>query len=244
MRLLILALSLGLAAGSLGCNDDENLKPYPAPEFPEGQGQLPNGAEPYAPGPYRTTEGSTIKNFKFTGFPNEQADKGAGGLKPIQLADFYNPHADDATYEPASPEKDDRRYPKGSPYGEGKPKPRVLLINVSAVWCGPCNEEAKNVLPGRHAQYKPRGGEFLLQLADGPQPGSAADENNLLGWTSKYKVDYPATIDPGAQLAGIVPPAQYPGNLIVDTKTMRIVKIVPGAPPQSFWDELETLLAP
>ena len=37
--------------------------------------------------------------------------------------------------------------PEGSLYGEGKPRPRALLINVAAVWCGPCNEEALMFTP-------------------------------------------------------------------------------------------------
>ena len=83
------------------------------------------------------------------------------------------------TRQPVRP-ADDRLYPAGSPYNGDtdtqQPKPRVLLIDIASVWCGPCNEEAKSEFPGLYAKYKPCGGQFLFQLAQGAGPGTPATE--------------------------------------------------------------------
>ncbi|MBK7861875.1 MAG: hypothetical protein IPJ65_25320 [Archangiaceae bacterium] len=86
--------------------------------------------------------GSVIKNYAFYGYANATVDKTA--LKQVQMADFYNPTGTEV-------------YPEGSPYSAGQPKPLALIVDRSAVWCSPCNYEAKNKLPGKHAQYFPQG---------------------------------------------------------------------------------------
>src|SRR5262249_17595278 len=156
----------------------------PAPEFPTGTGQVPNGVIKYAPGPYGVSRGSIIANYNFVGYPNylgaaDLLDTGPActtsadchdglvcntetsacqmGLWTIHLAAFYTPTGTDV-------------FPENPPYGAGQPKPKALLIDVASVWCGPCNDEAKFVLPGQYALYQPQGGEFLLQLADSQTP--------------------------------------------------------------------------
>lgn len=259
MRHLILAvLNLGLGLGGLGCGSDtasgpssgsSNPTPTPTPTFAEGQGQAPSETEAYAPGPYGLSKGSVIANYMFEGCRN-QADCAAKSLQVIQLADFYNPTGTD-------------KYADGSAYGAGTPKPRALLIDTASVWCPPCNDEAHYVLPGLYAKYKPRGGEFLLQLADGPTPGKPALPNNLYAWTKKYKVEHPGTIDPSSKLNPLFADDAFPQNFIIDTKTMRVVDIFVGNPDpdptkygpdaasqaafgkvKAFWAKYESFLNP
>jgi hypothetical protein len=201
-------------------------KPEP---FPQGTGQSANATVPYPSGPFGVNKGSVIQNYKFMGFPNATVD--SHDLVTVELADFYNPTGKDT-------------FPKGSPLGDGTPKPKALLIDVASVWCGPCNYEAANVLPGLYAKYKPMGGEFLLQLADGPTPGTAASSKNLYQWTKKYKVNYPATIDPSYKLSALFQADAFPANMIIDTKTMKIVDVIAGVPDDggSFWPSYEKLL--
>jgi len=70
-------------------------------------------------------------------------------MQNIELADFYNPHADDSSYVPSDPTQDDRRFPIGSLYGSNTPKPKALSISISSLWCGACKSEAKTVLPAK-----------------------------------------------------------------------------------------------
>lgn len=218
-------LGAAVALGALtGCSSEIHGGELPPPAV-EPQVEV---TDAYPAGPYGVIEGRVIANYAFVGYVNPVADSSM--LQPIKLEDFYNPTGTEV-------------YPEGSPYGAGLPRPKALLINVSAVWCGPCQVEADEVLPVEYAKYKPLGGEFLLELADGPTPGTAALENHLGAWTKKFKVNYPSTIDPQYQLGALFDADAYPGNMIIRTRTMEIVDIVAGSPDQSFWSKFESVLA-
>jgi hypothetical protein len=237
-RILIgLGLGAALSMGALGCNEDgTNGSDSPPPDSPPVVMTLT-----YPVGPYNVQPGDVIANFAFTGLPNPAL--GSATLVAIQLSDFYNPHAGDESYTPADPSVDDRLFAPDSPYGAGTKKPRALAINIGAIWCGPCNYEAKTELPLHYAKYKPLGGEFLFQLADGAIQGTAATQKDLINWTKKYKVDYPSTIDPDKQLAALFDANSYPANMIINLRTMRIVAVVAGVPDEAFWTTFEATIA-
>ena len=194
--------------------------------FVDTTGEASNTAA-YPAGPYGFEKGSTLYDYDFVGFAAPNVTMST--MQPMALSDFYNPHGKDPTYQPASPAEDDRLFPSNSAYAAaGKPKPTVLLIQVGAVWCIPCNEEAKSILPGKHATYAPCGGELLLNLVDGMHQGVPATPQDLIGWTTTYKIDYPVTIDPSAKLHPLWQANAIPENIIVDTTTMKIVEILPG----------------
>lgn len=229
---LIATALLGLTACSSsstsdGGGDDGELDSLPAPEFPEGSGQAPNGAAAYPPGPYGVSKGSIISNLEFVGYFNPM-DK-SRGMQLVTLADFYNPTGADV-------------FPENTPYPElaGTPKPKALLIMVSASWCGPCQQEAAEVVPGKYEKYHPMGGEFLLQLVEGPNYDPAVPKN-LDSWTNKFDVNYPAAIDPSYKMGAFVPGA-FPANMIINTRTMEIVQVVTAAPSATFWTKFESLL--
>jgi hypothetical protein len=225
------ALIFTIAAA--GCGDGDS---------PVGESlQRVGAAAPYPAGPYGTTKGSTVARYQLNGFQNAQIDHSA--TQPIELADFYNPHADDPTYAPATPAQDDRLFPPGSIYGGGTPKPRALSISISSLWCGACRNEAKTVLPGKRLKYRPLGGEFLVQLDDGASHGHSAGQQDLVAWTTQFHVDYPATIDPGRQLDALFVANVYPANIILDTRSMKIVEVVPGVPEDAYWTKFEATLA-
>ncbi len=197
-----------------------------APDF-KGGGQPGNGTTAAYPGPYGVGIGSVIPNYEFLGYPRASTE--ATELRKIQLADFYNPTGTGV-------------YPAGSPYGEGRVKPKALLIDRSAVWCGPCNYEAKNELPGKHLKYAPDG-EFLVALDEGGTPGTSPTQGNLDGWVNTYKLDYPAVLNPAATLSAIVGIDAYPGHIIVRTRDMKIVTWIAGVPGDAFWKLYEDTLA-
>jgi hypothetical protein len=230
---ILSCFALIITVAAAGCSDGdppvgESLQPVSTPLA-------------YPPGPYGTTKGSIVAHYKLNGFQNAQIDHSA--TQPIQLADFYNPHADDPGYAPANAAQDDRLFPPGSSYGGGTPKPKALSITISSLWCGACKNEAKTVLPAKYLKYKPLGGEFLVQLDDGPSQGHSAGQQDLLTWTTQFHVNYPATIDPGRQLDALFVADVYPANIIINTRTMKIVQSVPGVPEQSYWTKFEATLA-
>jgi hypothetical protein len=232
---LVAFTSVGaLTFGLLGCSSTDTAPP-PVSTL---SGQA-SAAVVYPPGPFGTGVGSQVENFDFIGYANEQADHAT--MQLIQFADFYNPHAFDQDYNPASPAEDDRLFPPGSQYGEGLQKPTVLSLDVASVWCGPCNEEAQCVLPALHKRYAPCGGEFMLQLADGPEQGVAAVPKNLLAWAEEYKVNFPAAVDPEYKTEVIWAAEAFPENILINTTTMTIVDRIAGVPPTQICQD-ETAL--
>jgi hypothetical protein len=218
--ILACVVSGAVALIAMGCSSDA------PPPFKSGTGQ-PEVEAAYPAGPFGVGEGSIIANYQLIGYAN--ASVNSSSMQLIQLADFYNPHGLDKSYTPPAGGQDDRLFPPDSQYAPGQLKPTVLLIDIASVWCGPCNYEAGNVLPGLHKKYSVCGGEFLLQLADGPSPGTPAVPKNLYAWTTKYKVNYPGTIDPTNKLSPIWAADAYPENIIIDLTTMKIIKVLAGA---------------
>lgn len=235
-RVRVGVLALVVALASAGCDVDVTGGPNEdgatsegntAPDFVAGQGQAPD-APLYPAGPYGFQAGAVIANFQFYGYPNSVADISA--TVRMQLADFYNPTGDGV-------------FPEGSPYGAGEPKPKALVIDVGSVWCGPCNQEAKIELPPRYAAYQPMGGEILSVLADGPTPGSPASPTHLKNWATKYKSNYPLATDPSYALGDLFVAEAFPQNIIVDLRTMTIVRVDAGVPDAAFWTKFESVLA-
>ena len=199
--------------------------------FVPGQGQVAAPRLAYPEGAKGVSVGSVIENFKFVGYVNAMNNP-TGQLQIVQMADVYNPTGNEV-------------YGEGTAFVAGSPKPKALLISVASVWCGPCNYEADAILPGLYEKYKPMGGEFMVQLADSNTPGEPATINNLNKWTAKYEVNYLAVLDPAYKLDALFDQSAYPQNFIIDTRTMRIVKVLAGAaePDSSFWTTYEKVLA-
>lgn len=184
------------------------------------------GALSYPAGPYGVTRGQIIQDYSFSGFPSP--DKNQSDLVPLQLGDFYNPTGD-GTFE------------EGSPHGAGTAKPRALGIVVGAVWCSPCQQEARSVLPDKHALLEPLGGELFFVLADTDKPGVPASKEDLVRWTTTFDTDYPASLDTNYALAAVIRADSFPANILIDTRDMSIVDVVSGVPPESYWASFEAL---
>jgi hypothetical protein len=216
------AVALVIVASGCTSGSGEPLDPAP------GSGSQVIDEE-YPAGPYGTVVGDVIENFEFQGYVDASQGLTEDRRVSITLGDFFNPtgmgtHGDDG------------------PFVAGSPKPKALMINVSAVWCGPCKQEAANILPGEYAHYHPLGLELLMVLADSLEVGTPAAFGDLDAWCSTFPVNYPAVIDPEYQLGGSFDTSQYPANFIVDTATMTIVEVVSGIPQDSFFSKLETVL--
>lgn len=246
-----LGAALTLGALGLGCGGAETTggdssnptptatTPTPAPAFPEGSGQAAKLQIAYPAGPYGINVGSIAPDFEWLGFQNASVKNDA--MQTIRMSDFYNPHASDPSYVPTDAAHDDRLY-QSELYGVGTPKPKVMLIDIGSVWCPPCNAEAKTDLPLNYKELQPLGGEFLLQLGDGATLGKPATQKDLFNWTKKYKVNFPATIDPAYKLGELFPANAWPANLMIDTRTMKIIRAVAGIPDAAFWTKFKSVL--
>jgi hypothetical protein len=199
----------------------------PAAPLP-GSGSIGDGE--YPDEPYSTTNvGAVMENLTFPGYARPADGIGASAQVAIALADFYNPTGDGV-------------FDVGSPFGEGEPKPRALIINIAGLWCAPCKFEAAEVLPQEYAALQPRGLELIGLLADTATPGEPATFKELDAWVTAFDSPYPSVIDPPYRLAA--PFGQsFPVNYIIDPTTMTIVDVVKGLPQESFWSQVDQLLA-
>jgi hypothetical protein len=217
------AATLGLAAA--GCVS-ENVD---APDFEAGQGQDVAATDvAYPEGPYGFNEGSIIPDMEFLGYP-DFVNRGAE-MRVTKLSDFYNPTSTEVYGE-------DLAY-----YGLGQPKPKAIVMLISSVWCGPCNQEAGNVLPGEYAHYKPLGGQFVSVLIDGKDPGTPATVDELTAWSTRYQPAYTMTMDPSNYVMAFYEPA-FPGNIIIRTSDMKIIRRVAGVPQADFWNTFTLVLS-
>lgn len=214
------------AAGLLvaGCKSGSGdlLDPLPNSGGAEVEGEYPEG-------PKGTQVGTVIENFQFEGYLNAREGLGEQNQRVITLGDFYNPSGDGV-------------YGPGALREEGAPKPKALFINVGAVWCAPCKEEAQTTLPESYTELNPRGMELLMVLADSEAVGSPAEFLHLDNWVTAFDVFYPSVIDPAQHLGALFDQSQYPANMIVDPRTMTIVEVVAGIPGDGFFDKMNQVL--
>lgn len=66
---------------------------------------------------------------------------------------------------------------------------------------------------------------------------------DLNNWVTKYKVNYPAILNPAATLSAVVGIDAYPGHIIVRTKDMKIIKWEAGVSNAAFWALFEDVIA-
>ena len=160
-----------------------------------------------------TEVGSVIANYTFTG-------RMGGTATPthatFRLSDLYDP---DGT--------------KGN---------RFLVVNVSALWCVYCKEEAKQ-LPGLKAKYGPKGVLFMTDLAQ-KLDSTAADAADVDAWIGTFALDTIVTNDPTFVLgSAFFDPAKMPLNMIIDLHTMKIVLKVIGSDLPTVTAKLDELTA-
>jgi cytochrome c biogenesis protein CcmG/thiol:disulfide interchange protein DsbE len=85
---------------------------------------------------------------------------------------------------------------------------RVLVVNLWATWCGPCERE-QPILSAAHADAGPDG-PFFLGIDERDDPGVA------LEWIDEYDVGYPSLSDPSGYLAYRFGVPFLPATIIVD----------------------------
>jgi hypothetical protein len=146
-----------------------------------------------------TTPGNRISNYKFLGFPNGDT---AGGLKPISLAQYFDP--------------------------TGK-KYELIHIQASGVWCSPCRAEMAAVGPLKN-EFEKRKVVWLVSLSEGPSPGKPSTEKDLKGWIAEFGSTYTHFIDPGNKNLGVFyDEAAIPWNSDIDARTMEVLTSGTGA---------------
>jgi thiol-disulfide isomerase/thioredoxin len=170
--------------------------------------------------------GQVIADYAFTGYARPQENRVA---LQICLDEFYNPMGNEV-------------YEDDSPFA-GEPKPTLLLFNVSALWCGPCKDEAHEELPSLYAAHHANGLEILTVLTDSGVQGDPATIADVGSWVDTFPNAYPVVNDPDYQTNELADSTAYPANFVIETSDMRIVRTITGPPDDGFEAQIAALLA-
>jgi hypothetical protein len=124
------------------------------------------------------------------------------GLQPISMATLFDP--------------------TGAKY-------KLIHIQASGSWCVYCQEETKTVVPLRQ-KLADRKVAWIISLAEGKTPGTAATTSDLDKWVGQFKAPYTHLLDPANKNFGpFYDAAALPWNANVNAKTMEILSSGVGA---------------
>jgi len=124
------------------------------------------------------------------------------GLQPISMASLFDP--------------------TGNKY-------KLIHIQASGTWCVYCQEETKVVTPLRQ-KLAERKVVWIISLAEGPTPGTAATTKDLDRWVAQFKAPYTHLLDSGNKNFGpFYDAAALPWNANIDARSMEILSSSVGA---------------
>jgi len=182
------------------------------PEMDAGNTPMDAGSDPnpYPPPPYGISVNRVIQNFTLPGYFVTGAGVKAN-LTPLL-------------------DKLDLQQIRKTNDAAGHPL-RYLLLDISAGWCPPCNQEAQDLglngtKSGQIANWSGRGGIFMTALVEGynESTGAAPVEADIETWINQHNVQSSTVYDPGQLLiAQGISPSAFPTNLVIDLRTMKIV---------------------
>jgi hypothetical protein len=207
-----------LAFALAACSSSDKQVP-----FDDGRGeivsQLGSPREDYPAAPYGSRAGATIEDFQFLGWAAPVTSGfDTTKLETVSLGQFYDP--------------------------EGKQGVKLLVITSTAVWCSACKQEYRD-MQGSVAAYEQKGVRFLGALFEDDM-SNPAKPSDLVLWAKAFNVQFPFALDPDLKLGAFFDVEATPMEMIVDTKTMKIIKISEGWATNgagSLWSDLDMLLA-
>ncbi len=92
-------------------------------------------------------------------------------------------------------------------------KGKVFLLNISAMWCGPCRSESSEIME-LYNTYKERGFE-VVQCIYQDEEGNATDQSDLQRWVKEFLLSFTVLNDPDGSLTGFFTFNFIPFNVIV-----------------------------
>lgn len=173
------------------------------------------GAPSYPSGPYGAEEGDTLENACFRGFRAPEAvELDPERLETLAFSDSYDP--------------------------QGTKQIALLMINTAAIWCQPCQNEHQD-LDERVTALGPRGLVVFSTLFQNARHLPATD-TDLIGWIEAFGTNFQMAVDPEYQLDRYASADTAPLNLIVDPRSMTILRKFIGDQPAVMWPYIEAEL--
>ncbi len=198
------AALLALAA----CSDDSGNNGVSADMQPIGDMDTSCGVGIYPCGPYGTSANSVVANMELQGYMDakelckEHKDKvqDTATLRKISFKDY---HLGDSSCAAM--------------------KKTLLWVMVSAGWCVPCQAEVKAVQAKYEAgSYDKRLG-IINDVFETTKSNVPADAAFIKQWADGFKLTYPVLMDPQFKVGAYFSKTAAPFNMLIDTKTMKIV---------------------
>ena len=92
-------------------------------------------------------------------------------------------------------------------------KGKVILLNISAMWCGPCRSEASELME-IYNTYKERGLE-IVQCIYQDEDGNSTDQSDIQRWIKEFFLSFVVLTDPDSSLINFFNFNGIPFNVIV-----------------------------
>jgi peroxiredoxin len=103
--------------------------------------------------------------------------------------------------------------------GDGR---KLLLVNVAALWCSPCREEARELQNSLVPAYGPKGVAVMTVVLQNASRDPATDED-ADNWMKTFGLTFPVVSDEAGFMNDFFDPNSMPLNLVVDLSNMKIV---------------------
>ncbi|MCK5220753.1 MAG: TlpA family protein disulfide reductase [Candidatus Aminicenantes bacterium] len=92
-------------------------------------------------------------------------------------------------------------------------KGKVILLNISAMWCGPCRSEASELME-IYNTFKERGLE-IVQCIYQDEEGKASDQSDIQRWVKEFFLSFIVLTDPDSSLTDFFNFNGVPFNVII-----------------------------
>jgi AhpC/TSA family len=117
----------------------------------------------------------------------------------------------------------------------------LLLINTAAIWCAACVAE-HGTLPQHQTELGPQGLVILGTLFEDAQRDPASLDD-LDRWVKNFHSNFPMVADPHLYLEDYASADSAPLNMLVDPRSMKILRKYVGDQSAVMWPYIESELA-
>ena len=159
--------------------------------------------------------GDVVKNECFTGYrAPDRVTPSEAHRETIAFSDYYDP--------------------------AGTKGVSLLLLNTAAIWCSACVAEHGD-LPARATELGPEGLVILSGLFEDGQKHPASVED-VERWIANFHTNFPMVADPYLYLGPYASTDLAPLNMVVDPRTMKILRKYVGDQGAVMWPYIESEL--